>query len=95
MMLKHDAIYALYPNVVSIKNDVAYDVDDNVVEYDEKLVDDWIVKNSYFSKRKDEYPSIADQLDMIWHSINNNEPIDKNSPFFISLKNVKDKHPKA
>ena len=34
MIYEHEAIYALYPNVIKIANDVAYDVNDIVVQYD-------------------------------------------------------------
>ena len=34
----HQSIYKLYPNVVRTVGDVAYDKDDNVVEYDLVLV---------------------------------------------------------
>jgi hypothetical protein len=37
-MMKIKAIYNLYPNVVRTKGDIAYDVDGNVVEYDEAAV---------------------------------------------------------
>jgi hypothetical protein len=30
----HEAIYALNPTVVTIRGDVAYDADENIVEYD-------------------------------------------------------------
>jgi hypothetical protein len=30
----HEAIYALNPTVVTIRGDVAYDKDENIVEYD-------------------------------------------------------------
>ena len=32
--MKHEGIYKLNPSVVMIRNDVAYDADGNVVEYD-------------------------------------------------------------
>lgn len=34
MIYLHDAIYALYPNIVSTRGDIAYDQDGNEVEYD-------------------------------------------------------------
>ena len=37
-MNKHEAIYKLYPNVITIRGDVAYDVDNNEVVYDENAV---------------------------------------------------------
>jgi phage terminase Nu1 subunit (DNA packaging protein) len=33
-MTLYDAIYQLNPTVVTIRNDVAYDKDENIVEYD-------------------------------------------------------------
>jgi len=33
-MINHDAIFALYPNVVTISHITAYDKDGNIVEYD-------------------------------------------------------------
>lgn len=32
--MKHEAIYKLNPSVVTIRGDIAYDADGNVVEYD-------------------------------------------------------------
>lgn len=37
-MNKHDAIYKLYPNVVSIRGDEAFDAQENPVQYDEAAV---------------------------------------------------------
>ena len=37
-MNKHQAIYKLNPSVVTIRGDIAYDADGNVVEYDEAAV---------------------------------------------------------
>ena len=34
MITIHNAIYALNPSVVTIRGDVAYDKDENIVEYD-------------------------------------------------------------
>ena len=36
--MKHQAIYKLNPSVVTIRGDIAYDANDNVVEYDEAAV---------------------------------------------------------
>lgn len=50
--------------------------------------------NAYKSNREREYPSIGDQLDMLWHSMDNGE-IPKSQAFFMALKAVKDKYPKT
>ena len=39
------------------------------------------------------YPSIGDQLDMLWHAIDTNT-LDKTSDFYNNLKAVKDKYTK-
>ena len=52
------------------------------------LQDDWdLENNSYKSKRRDEYPSVVDQLDKIYHS-----GIDA---WKADIKAIKDKYPKS
>ena len=63
-----EAIYKLYPSIVRTVGDVAYDADDNEVEYDKSAVETYIKANEYKAKRAAEYPSIADQLDYIYHN---------------------------
>lgn len=63
--MNHNAIYALYPNVVSVDDTAgAMDKDGNKVKIDLSLVDAWIDPNAYKSLRR--YPPIGDQLDAIW-----------------------------
>lgn len=66
--MKHDAIYATYPSVVTIRGDKAFDADGNPVTYDEATVQAYIDANAYKEKRAKAYPSIADQLDILYHS---------------------------
>ena len=47
----------------------------------------------YQDKRLMAYASIGDQLDMLWHAIDD-ETLDKTSDFYTSLKATKDKYPK-
>jgi hypothetical protein len=63
-----NAIYKLYPQVTIIVDDVAYDKDGNIVEYDNVAVEALIASEAYKSLRATEYPSIADQLDYIYHN---------------------------
>ena len=86
-MNKHDAIYATNPTVVTIRGDVAYDKDENIVEYNEATVQAYIDANAYKGLRQAEYPSIADQLDTLYHS-----GLDA---WKAQIKTVKDKYPKA
>ena len=85
-MNKHEAIYATYPTVITIRGDIAYDKDDNIVEYDEAVVQSNINANAYKAKRAAEYPSYADQLDTIFH-----EGLDA---WKATIQAVKDKYPK-
>lgn len=48
---------------------------------------------NYQQKRAIEYPRIADQLDMIWHAMDNGTT-SKIEPFYSTIKFVKDKYPK-
>jgi len=86
-MSKHDAIYKTHPTVVTIRGDVAYDKDENIVEYNEATVQAYIDANAYKGLRQAEYPSIADQLDTLYHS-----GLDA---WKAQIKTVKDKYPKA
>jgi hypothetical protein len=40
------------------------------------------------------YPSLGDQLDMLWHAIDNGT-LNKTSDFYTAIKAVKDAHPKS
>jgi hypothetical protein len=47
----------------------------------------------YQRKRQPEYPAIGEQLDLLWHAIDDGT-LDKTSDFYTSLKATKDKYPK-
>ena len=66
-MNKYDAIRAANSSVVTIHGDEAFDVDGNPVFYDEDDVQAYIDANAYKEQRAQAYPSIADQLDTIYH----------------------------
>jgi hypothetical protein len=64
----------------------------------EQEIEDEIVRlqaefesNEY--QRLRQYPSIGDQLDMLWHAIDNGT-LNKTSDFYTAIKAVKDAHPK-
>jgi len=50
-------------------------------------------RHMYAAKRNINYPPIEDQLDMLWHAIDN-DALDKTSDFYIKLQEVKDNNPK-
>jgi len=66
-MIKYEAIYKLYPQVVTIRDDEAFDADGNAVAYDEAAVQADMDANAYKAQRAAAYPSIADQLDLLYH----------------------------
>jgi len=86
-MNKHQAIIATHSNVVTIRGDDAFDAQDNPVTYNEATVQAYIDAHAYIGKRQSEYPSIADQLDTLYHS-----GLDA---WKAQIKTVKDKYPKV
>ncbi len=51
-------------------------------------------ERTYADKRRSAYPSISDQMDMIWHTINAGQALDKDSEFFKAIAAVKARFPK-
>lgn len=89
-MNKHLAIQKLYPNIVTIRNDIAYDKDENIVEYDKNAVEAFVASESYKEKRAAEYPSFTDYLDGIIKG--DNAQI---QAYIDACKAVKAKYPKG
>ena len=63
--MNHEIIFKLNPTVVTIRGDEAYDIDNNLVQYNKAAVQAYIDANSYIAKRQAEYPPITDYLDGI------------------------------
>ena len=87
----HKAIRAIHNSVVTINGDtqetiVAKDSNGAEVTVNWTQVNAWTDPNEYQYKRADEYPSIVDQLDDIYHN-----GIDG---WKKTIKAVKDKYPK-
>jgi len=89
-MNKYRAIYETYPTVVSIRDEIAYDKDDNIVEYDEAVVQSYIDAHAHIAKRQAEYPPITDYLDGIVKG--DQAQIAK---YIAECQAVKNKYPKA
>jgi len=87
MIDNNTIILKLNPSVVTIRGDEAFDVNGDKVNYDKAAVQAYMDTNEYKSKRAAEYPSIADQLDTLYHS-----GLDA---WKAQIKTVKDKYPKA
>jgi rhodanese-related sulfurtransferase len=66
--MNHNAIYALYPNVITVNDNTgAFDKDGNQVEIDMDAINAWVDPNAYKAKRAVKYPSFADQFDLLYH----------------------------
>ena len=88
-MINHESIYALYPTVVTIRDGVAYDAQENVFEYDKAAVEAHAASKEYITKRAAEYPSIGDQLDALWKGG------DAAAEMLAKVQAVKNKYPKG
>jgi hypothetical protein len=64
-MKLHDAIRQLNNNIVTIRGDVAYDANENIVEYDKAAAEALVTANAYKAKRAAEFPPITDYLDAV------------------------------
>ena len=88
--MKHEAIYALYPNVVTVDDGAgAFDANGNAVAIDRAAVAAWVDPNAYKAFRSAEYPAIGDQLDALFHA--GVFPAD----MAAKIQAVKDKYPKG
>ena len=66
--MNHFAVFALYPQVVSVDDTAgAFDADGNKVEIDIEAVNAWVDPDTYKYQRAREYPSFADQFDLLYH----------------------------
>lgn len=89
--MNHNAIYALYPNVVSVDDGTgAFDAQGNKVEIDMDAVNAWVDPNAYKAKRQAEYPPITDYLDGVVKG--DQTQIDK---YIADCLTVKAKYPKV
>jgi hypothetical protein len=88
-MNKHFAIIEIYPTIVVVRGDDAFDANGNPVAYDEAVVQAYIDANAYIAKRQAEYPPITDYLDGVVKG--NQAQIDK---YIADCLAVKTKYPK-
>jgi hypothetical protein len=85
-----EAIIELYPQVVVVRGDVAYDADGNEVAYDKAAVQAYVDAHAYIAKRAAEYPPITDYIDGVVK--NDQAQIDK---YIADCLAVKAKYPKG
>jgi hypothetical protein len=87
--MNHNAIYALYPQVVTVDDTAgAFDAQGNNVTIDLALVNAWVDPNAYKQQRASEYPPIGDQLDALWKGG------DEAAAMLAKVQTVKAKYPK-
>ncbi len=80
----------------------SYSYDNGVVKKDKLVISDKenkqieadLIATKHEQLRKKEYPSIEEQLDKLFHDINNNT-LDKKGSFYNAISTIKDKYPKA
>jgi hypothetical protein len=86
--MNHKAIYALYPQVVSVDDTAgAFDAQGNKVEIDLAAVAAWQDPEAYKYLRAAEYPSITEQLDTLYHG--------GYDAWKAEIQAIKDKYPKG
>lgn len=88
-MILDEAIYKLNPSVVTIRGDIAYDKDENIVEYDKAAAEAYVQANKYKELRAREYPPIGDQLDALWKGG------EAAAEMLAKVQAVKNKYPKS
>ena len=88
--MNHNAIYALYPNVVAVDDTAgAMDKDGNKVEIDVTQVNAWVDPNAYTYERQAAYAPLAEQLDMQYHDTMNGT-----ETWLDHIRSIKEAHPK-
>lgn len=84
-----NALYKLYPQVVTTQGDEAFDADGNQVQYDLAQVQAYVDAHAYIAQRAAEYPPITDYLDGVVKS--DQAQIDK---YIADCQAVKTRFPK-
>lgn len=96
--MRHEAIRALYDNVVTIDDTAgAFDKDGKAVSIDEDAIttkaNQLTAANAYVGKRLDAYPQLADQLDMLFHDMTAGKG-DKDGNWYAAIAKIKSDNPK-
>ena len=83
-------------NIVPFTAEEEAEWDAREAAYAEQKANEVSVKSKdYVNKRKSAYPSIGDQLDMLWHSIDQTPALKSQYfDFYEAIKAVKVKYPK-
>ena len=101
MSLDHDAIRKAYSNAKTIDDGKgAFDSSGNKITLVQSNIDaarttlnNEAAAVKYKTDREDAYADIKDQLDQLWHDIDDGK-LDKTGSWYKSVKDVKDANPK-
>jgi hypothetical protein len=88
-MNKYEAMRKLHPNIITIRGDIAYDENEQIVSYDEVAVQAVVDANAYKEARASAYAPLAEQLDMQYHDTMNGT-----ETWLDHIRSVKEAHPK-
>ena len=91
--MNHKAILALYSEVVTVSDDIALDINGDQVTLNAALVNAWVDPDTYKYNRVAAYPSIGDQLDLLYKDMVAGKG-DSTGEWFKAVKAVKDANPK-
>jgi hypothetical protein len=94
----HKAIRSLYSSVVTINGNtqsdiIAFDSNGDEVTINWSNVNSWTDPEQYKIDRKAAYPEIGEQLDKLWHDIDNGT-LTKSGDFYTAINTVKTNNPK-
>jgi len=81
-----EAIIKFHPEVVTVRDNIAYDETEKEVVYDPRVIENYLISQSYIAKRQSEYPPITEQLDIIFHQ--------GLEAWKSEIQAIKDKYPK-
>ena len=91
--MNHKAILALYSQVINVSDDNAFDINGDPVTIDADLVNAWVDPDTYKYNRVAGYPSIGDQLDLLYKDMVAGKG-DSTGEWFKAVKAVKTEFPK-
>lgn len=64
-----------------------------VLQKNEAAAEAFYQSQYYKIQRFQKYPAITEQLDLLWHAMNDGK-LSKNNQFYKTIKKIKDEHPK-
>tara|TARA_A200000159_G_C7227887_1_gene298945 strand:- start:50 stop:340 length:291 start_codon:yes stop_codon:yes gene_type:complete len=93
---KTQAILSLQPNAkfTMVGDEITSWESDDITQPTEEEINAKIAELNILDTRKIAYGNITDQLDKLWHDINDGK-LDKTGTWFLAIKTVKDDNPKG